>query len=887
MAKESPEAKEKTPAVETTAASTQRTKSKAEHLFRFSTVDADSADDDAKTIQVCFSSEELVLRKATEYDEHLGIANKGTKYWELLSHRKGDCDFSELDGGKGTVLDEHENSLQLGKVPRANRSKDSVGRAVLKFDGLSELSTTRYEQMKRGERTGISTGYWHTKFIADEGEQGGYPIKRMAWAADEISSVRNAADKNRAGVRRSAEGQWACLQCGDMFDRAKLDENFECGCEADIRAKRSAIEGRKSRKSDNFKFQRDEADEISFSDLKGTVGMAVDSDKRFKSKRPNGDLVSAFFVDDIIYDHDEDSWSAIIFNWYDGTFFEVEFKLEDDDTVTLGEAAAGTYEQNFIPLDASARASVRPTAKRTAVDSAKSVIAENTARSTQIESTKNFMAKTIAELKTEAPELVTEIESTTRTATEKTTRAAVTAENEARSKKREPLVKEIRALADAFVKDHGRNWAGKPGEVVVVGERIRAFEQEACNAPTDHSDSEIRTDFKNKANELIRSSRAPKNQEEAANLPQELAGRCSFMRAVQSAIENCKGVRTTALMPGDGAELEAHQEITRKLPSYPGGTRILEQGGFFLPPNMPAPVMTRSAGIRQTRDALAMDFATAGATIQPDFRPMIELLRNELVCTRLGATFLGGLIGDVIFPRQEAATVAQSLAEGAQLAPYDQVLGQIRMSPHRVGSRQFYSRLAVLQSSLDFEAFVLNDHMQVIALYLDYLALNGTGAADQPLGVLNQPGINQVIFAGTPTFAQLISFRTLIRQWNINGPIGFVTSSVAQGRLAVLPAGLVGATLVSGINGALWIGDEANGSLIGATAIASQQIPNNTLLAGVWANLLVASWGGINVVIDNLTRADRDEIAITTNTYMDAAVRHAQAFTRSGDSANQ
>jgi len=467
------------------------------------------------------------------------------------------------------------------------------------------------------------------------------------------------------------------------------------------------------------------------------------------------------------------------------------------------------------------------------------------------------------------------------------TRTTVEGEFRVRTEKVNARNKEIKALADAFVKDHGLKWAGKRGEVVVVGERIRAFEQEAYNAPADHSDSEVRTDFKTKCGELVRDSRPPKNQEEAANLPAELAKRCSFMGAVRSALENSKGVKSTALLPAESAELDAHNEIVHRLPDFPGGTRILEQGGFFLPSGTPAPVRNQSRRDRQQRDSLASDFSTAGATIVPDFRPMIELLRNQLVCARLGATFLGGLIGDVVFPRQEAATVAQSLPEGAQLAPYDQVLGQIRMSPHRIGSRQYYSRLAVLQSSLDFEAFVLNDHMQVIALYMDLMALNGSGAADQPLGVLNQPGINQVIFGGTPTYAQIVAFRTAIRSFNVNGPIGFATTSVGQGRLSVLPAGLVGATLVSGVNGALWIGDEDNGSLIGAQAISSQQIPGNILLAGVFSNLLIAQWGGINVVIDNFTRADRDEVAITTNTYMDSAVRHAQAFTRSADSANQ
>jgi HK97 family phage major capsid protein len=215
------------------------------------------------------------------------------------------------------------------------------------------------------------------------------------------------------------------------------------------------------------------------------------------------------------------------------------------------------------------------------------------------------------------------------------------------------------------------------------------------------------------------------------------------------------------------------------------------------------------------------------------------------------------------------------------------VLSQIKLVPHRCGSRQYYSRLTLLQSMPDFEAFVWNDHSKVIAIYIDEMCLNGTGAADQPLGVLNQPGINQVVFGGTPTYAQLVSFRTAIRKYNVDGPIAFTTTSVGQGRMAVLPETLVGSTVISGATNAQWQGDELNGRVLQARAIASQQIPNDILLCGVFDQMLIGSWGGIVSVVDNYTRADRDEIALTLNTYFDTNVRHPQAFTRSADSVNQ
>ena len=77
------------------------------------------------------------------------------------------------------------------------------------------------------------------------------------------------------------------------------------------------------------------------------------------------------------------------------------------------------------------------------------------------------------------------------------------------------------------------------------------------------------------------------------------------------------------------------------------------------------------------------------------------------------------------------------------------------------------------------------------------------------------------------------------------------------------------------------------GRLIGCMGMDSQQIPGDILVGGVWKYILIGQWGGINVLLNPYSRDDRDEWKLTLNGYMDVAVRRAQAFNRSGDSANQ
>lgn len=458
---------------------------------------------------------------------------------------------------------------------------------------------------------------------------------------------------------------------------------------------------------------------------------------------------------------------------------------------------------------------------------------------------------------------------------------------------------EILSLEKEFCRDFGSRIAhraigdGKK-EPLYLRDGIHIAAMEACAMDDSKSDSEVRQIFRSKVDDLKRDSVSEDLIQRAMNAAETgLAGRCGDMfevtkRCLERAHKD--GIRSTSLMP-DGAEAEYTEERKRFYKNMPGTSRMADLGGFFVPETKGRKVdgrMARRADRRMTRDALASDFSTAGAMIAPEFRPYIELLRNKIVMSNLGATYIGGCTGEQVFPRQEAATIAQSLPEGNPLQPYDQQLGQIKMGPHRVGSRQYYSRLALIQAPPDFESMVWNDHSAVLALYQDEMAIIGSGAADQPVGILNQPGINQIIFGGTPTYQSILNFRTNIRKYNVDGPLAFTTTSVGQGRLAYLPAALNGSTVITqGELDALWKGDEIDGEMLGCKAIASQQIPGDILLAGVFQHLLIASWGGIFTIVDNYTRADRDEVAITFNTYFDIAVRHAQAFTRSMDSVNQ
>src|SRR6266566_8454458 len=141
------------------------------------------------------------------------------------------------------------------------------------------------------------------------------------------------------------------------------------------------------------------------------------------------------------------------------------------------------------------------------------------------------------------------------------------------------------------------------------------------------------------------------------------------------------------------------------------------------------------------RDLSAETFGAGGALVATEVRPpVIELLRNRMVCRRLGCTVLDGLTGNVAIPRQTGAAVVQALPETGALNVSDQAIDQVTMTPHRIGCATQYSRQLVLQSSVSVEDFIRDDLLKQVAIKWDRMILEGKGSDSEPTGILNTTG---------------------------------------------------------------------------------------------------------------------------------------------------
>ena len=161
---------------------------KAEKRFRELKIERKAIDEESRTVELAFSSEE-------PYERSFGI--------EVLDHEQGSADLSRLHNG-APLLVNHDPNDQIGVVENARVDDDKVGRATVRF-GKSERAQEIFGDVSDGIRRLVSVGYQVKQVDKAERDKDGLATYRVSsWMPLEISLVAVPADPT-VGVGRSAD----------------------------------------------------------------------------------------------------------------------------------------------------------------------------------------------------------------------------------------------------------------------------------------------------------------------------------------------------------------------------------------------------------------------------------------------------------------------------------------------------------------------------------------------------------------------------------------------------------------------------------------------------------------------------------------------------------
>lgn len=274
-----------------------------------------------------------------------------------------------------------------------------------------------------------------------------------------------------------------------------------------------------------------------------------------------------------------------------------------------------------------------------------------------------------------------------------------------------------------------------------------------------------------------------------------------------------------------------------------------------------------------------------GTTVSPDYIPA---LRAASRVVEAGSTVLPGLRGNLAVPRVSAGVAASWVAENAAAGESQQSVDQVALSPKTATAWVDVGRRLVLQSSPAVQKLVSDDLLGAAGQAIDAAAIAGTGASNEPRGILNTSGIGSVAGGANgaaPTWDHVVDLETAVS--NTNAPAGaraYLTNSRVRGKLRKTQ-------MFATTNGApVWQADGDQDRLGGRRAFVSNNVPNtlvkgtsgavcSAILFGNWNDLLIGMWGeGLTLMVDPYTNSTTGGVRIIVHVDVDVAVRYATSF---------
>lgn len=400
----------------------------------------------------------------------------------------------------------------------------------------------------------------------------------------------------------------------------------------------------------------------------------------------------------------------------------------------------------------------------------------------------------------------------------------------------------------------------RAADMLAIGKQYKCIDMAADMVAAGKSVEELKTAIiERMANKPLETADIGLSAKEAKSF--------SFLRAINSLANPTDRKAQEAA----GFERECSEAVGQKLGR--------SAQGFFVPNDV------------QKRDLTVGTTTAGGHTVATDLLAanFIDMLRNRMMVMKMGAQMLSGLTGQIAIPRQTGGATAYWVAESGAPTESTQAFDQVTMTPRTLGAFNDISRKLLLQSSIDVEAFVRNDLAKVLALEIDRAAIHGSGASNQPTGIVATSGIGSVA-GGTnglaPTWAHIVELWSDVANANADfGSTGYLTNSKVAGKLMTTEKASSTAQFVCpGF-------PDASGltSFGGARAGISNQVSSaltkgtssgvcSAILFGNFADLIIGNWGTLDLIVDPYTASTSGTVRVVALQDIDIAVRHAESF---------
>lgn len=345
------------------------------------------------------------------------------------------------------------------------------------------------------------------------------------------------------------------------------------------------------------------------------------------------------------------------------------------------------------------------------------------------------------------------------------------------------------------------------------------------------------------------------------------AGRSDLSDVAQRDWKRYSLSRAVANGGRDGFEGEMSQELARRSGKAPSG--------FFVPDEA------------FSRSLIAGTSTLGGMLVATTPEGLIPYLRNKSQVLALGAQVME-LSHPITMPRQSASGVVNFVGETVASTLTSVEFTNLTLTPYAVSANHQYSKQLLITGSESCDNIIRQDIIASISEAIDLACLSGSGSG-QPTGIANTAGISNVTLA---TNGQSINNATLFPAL-VSLESALAASNADFGRMAYLMRGTHRASAKKQVEFAstaspVWTTERVNGVSQGIVngyhaAVSNQIFTNGTvgtatticsaIFLSDWSDVIVASFGPLDLVADNLTKADQGIVRLLARKWFDVGVK--------------
>lgn len=268
--------------------------------------------------------------------------------------------------------------------------------------------------------------------------------------------------------------------------------------------------------------------------------------------------------------------------------------------------------------------------------------------------------------------------------------------------------------------------------------------------------------------------------------------------------------------------------------------------------------------IQLSAEKRTISVATADGVVETEVENILAPLRDNSVLISAGAKYLTNLKGNVKLPVMGKGNVSWE-SETASANDFGTTITAKELKPKRLTAFVDVSKQFLIQDSADAEATLRADIVNSIGEKLQQTILGtAVGSETQPAGIFS---VDTSAVTSVTTFKDVCDLEAKVDDSNAGANRCYLVSNKAKAGLRNMAKSTKSTELVM-----------QGGEIDGTPVYATSSISDKYLAYGDFSNLVIGQWAGIDIVVDNYSKATENCVRLVITCYFDAVVTRPEAI---------